>query len=373
MLYLFPFSFHLLILFFFLAFTMQIPPSSFSCAPGSLASIFSGIMQDIQKSKAEGTGLSYPSAPDIFFLSNTSLSSGLNVIINEDIHENEADYIPAEASGSSGEDNDIICISSDSEEEEEEEKQHDREPQVIFIISDEEEEIETYTALSAKRKRNARLIQTKQGGGSQHKRSREDERSTGYKCTLCKTEVLKHSKSKPLKRMAKIKKDVYCEGCARLVTLTDSEMERRDMIAWFITGKLPRYDMPPNLTSLEVYTRLVNRRSYMRNRFLDKVKNGSPRIDVHDLTDIYISSEQKCVISGHHCYLHNKRINRVPYWALTYDHIVPLKQWAHNPKAWSKSNLQIMCYALNKVKGHCSDAELKRWYRELLNSQIIIL
>lgn len=158
-----------------------------------------------------------------------------------------------------------------------------------------------------------------------------------------------------------------------LLSLTRTKQEFYDMIQYFLTGKIPYYDLPPTFSSSEIFAKLAMRQMAMKNRCRKKIGNGSHTVSVPELINLCTASKGRCVITGWTCFLHDNRRNRMPYWALSFDHITPVSRIYWRPEAWSKSNLQIMCSALNTIKGNYTDGEVKRWYLQLLDSQVIAL
>lgn len=60
----------------------------------------------------------------------------------------------------------------------------------------------------------------------------------------------------------------------------------------------------------------------------------------------------------------------IEYFNLTLHHKRSLKDHGDEEGVWGKNNLHAMCHALNKVKGHFDDNELRRRYHRFLNTQV---
>jgi hypothetical protein len=153
----------------------------------------------------------------------------------------------------------------------------------------------------------------------------------------------------------------------------ESRRERFDFIGWLITGKLPNYDNPPVFNFNGLVNRLKSRRAAMVRRLQEKGCDGKRLATTKELYDICTESNFKCIITGKSIALHSVRSRRMPYWALSFDHRIPLYDCRYDPEAWSKHNLQIMCHALNTIKGHYSDNEISRWYHAFISSKVIEL
>ncbi|GAA5798631.1 hypothetical protein HPULCUR_004036 [Helicostylum pulchrum] len=138
----------------------------------------------------------------------------------------------------------------------------------------------------------------------------------------------------------------YCLGCARLRAYAVCDEEASDIIRWLATGKIPFYDRPPTPS----YT-----------------------ITSNELFGICIEKEFKCAVSGNYVYFHSGKHARIPYWALSLDHIDPLHHSKENPASWSKNNIQLLSAALNSIKGHVANEELVRWHADFMRSKVIIL
>ncbi|OBZ89781.1 hypothetical protein A0J61_02164 [Choanephora cucurbitarum] len=238
----------------------------------------------------------------------------------------KADYIPSEAP-SSTELDDIIYISDD-------------EPSsIIFIDSDSEDEV----------------------------------------CYLCHVECTSskayREKERNLKSKCWLRGKVYCLGCARLLEFPSTDMERREMLSYLITGKIPRHDQPPNLSSNQVLRRLQHRYEIMKARWQFKTssKSRSFPLAFNDLLQIYHQERQTCQMSGLRCYIHDARYKRVPYWALTLDHITPVSHRWHDRNLWAVGNLQTMSSVLNSVKSDATDNELAGWYKRFLDAHLVVI
>lgn len=73
------------------------------------------------------------------------------------------------------------------------------------------------------------------------------------------------------------------------------------------------------------------------------------------------TSQYRCVVTGWRTYIHDHiKGNPTPYWALTIDHATPLTQEKTKASVWLKTNLQVICHAVNLVKGMESDKDVKR-------------
>ncbi|KAI8374938.1 hypothetical protein EDC96DRAFT_497347, partial [Choanephora cucurbitarum] len=263
----------------------------------------------------------------------------------------KADYIPLEAP-SSTELDDIIYISDD-------------EPSsIIFIDSDSEDEVENIPLPSRKRSRSGRSSKTV---------------SKPSKCHLCHVECTSskahRKKERNLKSKCWLRGKVYCLGCARLLDFPSTDMERREMLSYLITGKIPRHDQPPNLSSNQVLRRLQHRYEIMKARWQFKTssKSRSFPLAFNDLLQIYHQERQTCQMSGLRCYIHDARYKRVPYWALTLDHITPVSHRWHDRDLWAVGNLQTMSSVLNSVKSDATDDELAGWYKRFLDAHLVVI
>lgn len=159
----------------------------------------------------------------------------------------------------------------------------------------------------------------------------------------------------------------------RLFDCCASNEEISDMIKWFATGKWPEYDKPDktfdSLRRFQIRSRQLFSRSVTISRGLVQV----PLFSAADLMKLYIKSNGLCQISKLPLHFHNNRKNRLPYWALSFDHIIPLSTAPKKISTHSVSNLQIMCSSLNTVKGHYSDDELIQWYRGFIKSIKVVI
>jgi 5-methylcytosine-specific restriction endonuclease McrA len=145
------------------------------------------------------------------------------------------------------------------------------------------------------------------------------------------------------------------------------------MIQFFLTGELPNYDLPPTFSSTEILSKLAQRQTFMKTRCQRKRGDGSQVVTVEELINLCSAKKGQCAITGWTCFLHDNRRSRLPYWALSFDHIMPICHSYFRPEAWSIANIQIMCSGINTVKGNYSDEEVKRWYKRFLDSQVIEL
>ncbi|KAI9273887.1 hypothetical protein EDC94DRAFT_593086 [Helicostylum pulchrum] len=165
----------------------------------------------------------------------------------------------------------------------------------------------------------------------------------------------------------------YCLGCARLRAYAVCDEEASDIIRWLATGKIPFYDRPPTPSYTSIASRLITRRRWMEKRVLRNGCNGRELVTSNELFGICIEKEFKCAVSGNYVYFHSGKHARIPYWALSLDHIDPLHHSKENPASWSKNNIQLLSAALNSIKGHVANEELVRWHADFMRSKVIIL
>lgn len=138
------------------------------------------------------------------------------------------------------------------------------------------------------------------------------------------------------------------------------------MIKWFATGRLPSYDLPPELPFEEWYHKLRLRCHAIRKR--SSSLGYTSNANAEDLAAKYEESNFRCKLSNLPVFLHDTYRNRMPYWALSIDHIIPLSKAKKIKKTHNMENLQITCSCLNLVKGSYSDEQLKEWYEAFLTS-----
>ncbi|KAI8094610.1 hypothetical protein BDF21DRAFT_459002 [Thamnidium elegans] len=169
------------------------------------------------------------------------------------------------------------------------------------------------------------------------------------------------------------KRQPYCLGCSRLHAFAICDEEVSDIIRWLVTGKIPSYDLPPESTYRSIMRRIIKRRKCMEKRVERAQGDGSELVTSSELFCLCIESKFKCAITGHYLYFHSGRHNRLPYWALSLDHINALHHCKKSPTSWSKDNIQLMSAVLNSIKGHVTNEELIRWHTDFMNSKVIIL
>ncbi|KAI8378755.1 hypothetical protein EDC96DRAFT_172676 [Choanephora cucurbitarum] len=148
-----------------------------------------------------------------------------------------------------------------------------------------------------------------------------------------------------------------------------TEHEQREIIDYLITGQLPGHQRPPVLTGSQVYLRLEKRYDQIVSRHRNKVHKGRCPLVLNDLVRIYVDQSQTCQITGVLCHLHNPKYAKVPYWALTFDHITPVSHRLNDPSVWAARNLQIMSCVLNNVKNDAKNIEIIDWYKRFLKAK----
>jgi hypothetical protein len=158
-----------------------------------------------------------------------------------------------------------------------------------------------------------------------------------------------------------------------LLSIPFDKDEERDMLRWLVTGVIPDYDDPLFLNNEDMKYRLECRQAAMRERCIRAKCNASMLVSVKDLENLCVKSNFKCAITGWTVPWHDLRKRRLPYWALTIDHIFPLHESKGDPAAWSVNNLQLMSSALNFIKGHYSDEEVKGWYYRFMQASYVDL
>lgn len=156
--------------------------------------------------------------------------------------------------------------------------------------------------------------------------------------------------------------------CRLFERVTDPH-ERSDMMEWFVTGKLPHYDIPPNLSN-----EAIEFRFRCRSHF---IKEGS--------AGLTMSATSLQPISSTYTYEAKESVQfqEILYISI----IIPCKDCptgryptitlylfiirGNIENIFEIDNLQIMCSCLNFVKGHFSYLELQEWYSSILSSILI--
>lgn len=144
------------------------------------------------------------------------------------------------------------------------------------------------------------------------------------------------------------------------------------MITWLVEGKLPEHVRPQTLTLDEISHKLTRRRKSMKKRQNKGQSNAHGFATSDQLKELVRVNGHRRVITSWRSYVHEHvREKPTPYWAMTIDHADPLGKDDNKTKegVWAQSNLQIMCHALNSVKGKESDKDLKQWYTRFLKAQ----
>ncbi|KAI8883509.1 hypothetical protein K501DRAFT_90341 [Backusella circina FSU 941] len=158
-----------------------------------------------------------------------------------------------------------------------------------------------------------------------------------------------------------------CKGCYMLHQAALLEGDKMgDVLHWLKTGELS-VDVWENEVDNAKEERLVKRRAGgMKKRFAKK--NKRPKImqqrtmdlpTKDDLYDLYLDCQCKCAVTGWTCHFGRRKQK---FWSVTFDHIVPVSIAPEHINPWAISNIQVMCYLLNHIKGNLPDEELRRWF-----------
>ncbi|OBZ88872.1 hypothetical protein A0J61_03071 [Choanephora cucurbitarum] len=200
-----------------------------------------------------------------------------------------------------------------------------------------------------------------------------DDKAT--KCHLCHVDCLSSYLGTHISLRLKCKfgDNIYCLGCVRLLSFPKTKREKQDVLAYLITGKIPEHQKPPTLSPADVFLRLHSRLDSMRNRWKAKSKSGQFPLKLTDLMRIYKEEDQICQITGFRCYLHKSKRRRLPYWALTIDHITPVSHRLDDTQLWSAKNLQTMSSVLNNIKSDSTDDDLTSWYKRFLEAHLVAI
>jgi hypothetical protein len=104
----------------------------------------------------------------------------------------------------------------------------------------------------------------------------------------------------------------------------------------------------------------------MRKRFAYKRKRGKadPNHE-HDLPSreqlkqLVINNGCKCPVTNFICHWSTRGQKS---WSMTLDHIVPVSTEPPDVNPWYISNIQVMSYLMNQIKGNNPDVEIHRWF-----------
>lgn len=157
----------------------------------------------------------------------------------------------------------------------------------------------------------------------------------------------------------------------RILNLAHDKKEESDLINWLLSGRIPSYDTQPRMTDQDIEDRLGIKRVGMINRQKEGGSNDRKFVTHEELIDLYYESQGRCAITGRLAPFHQTGHKRFPYWGLTIDHIIPLSLAKNRSWVWSKRNLQIMSFGLNQVKGNYDDEDVKRWYHQFVNANVV--
>ncbi|KAI7899180.1 uncharacterized protein BX663DRAFT_518605 [Cokeromyces recurvatus] len=215
---------------------------------------------------------------------------------------------------------------------------------------------------------NSRLLKNKQ--------TRSYSISPELECLLCGVKMYLNNKigKYPLSCSAfpiyKPNAPLYCLGCTRLRNTVFSNEEFEIMIKWFITGDIDKFSVP--VAYPDNVIKLFNRRALLMKQRCQYIAGPKNAVATgKDLFNLYARSNCKCAVSGLGCYIPGAIDNYKNHL----NHVDDVRKYLKptDPKAgrnWSINNIQILCYALNQVKGCLPDDELRRWFHIFRSNNI---
>ncbi|RCH98904.1 hypothetical protein CU097_005978 [Rhizopus azygosporus] len=150
-----------------------------------------------------------------------------------------------------------------------------------------------------------------------------------------------------------------CLGCHRLFNFPKNLNDEIGLIEYLLTGNLPPdEDVVRHVPVTEIISIFRRRTKQIYTRTTKRFGSNVSTVEYYQLMLLANKSDMRCAVTDCRTYIAPPDSNR--YWALSYDHIIPLSKG--NRSSSELDNLQVVCSIINCVKGNLSDKQVHDWW-----------
>ncbi|KAG1292200.1 hypothetical protein G6F66_007166 [Rhizopus arrhizus] len=191
-------------------------------------------------------------------------------------------------------------------------------------------------------------------------------------CIECETPITIQCKGQILRAeiIKRRKRGPICMLCYKLIGSASTLNEEIEILEYLLNGNLsPKEEIPQGLTPETILNMFYSRTRQIKKRS-SRVKSDISSAGCVELLMLVNKSSMRCAVTNSKIFL-SLPSEHMRYWALTFDHILPLSIASERYSDGSHvDNLQVMCTLMNNVKGDCLNQPFLNWWARFKQAKL---